>query len=319
MKFKRDASRLESILNDVCTRRGIDPYYGRFSTSRLSINGQELHLSTIEPPNPKGLILFTPGTNAYALLYGEYLLALANLGYHVVGYDPRCHGQSSGANGSYVLSELVDDLHALAHYYHQQTKLPVFLSGSSQGGIVSFYVVAKEEKLAREGVRASIIQGLICHNIADLGADNAVELTRWPKLSSAIKKWVIAFARWLPEFPVPMWFYLNLKIEPVRKMGSAWSVLQHDPLLVDMVRLKTLASLCNTPLAIPPEALQTPLFLIQAEKDTIFKPAYSKWLFERLKSPKKMVVYAGLPHYMIVDYVNAFIADISDWLKTQPQ
>ncbi len=319
MKFTRDTSRLESTLADIFKRRGIEHYFERFSFSRIAINGQELQLSVIEPPNPKGLILFTPGTNAYALLYGEYLLALADLGYKVVGYDPRCHGQSTGANGSYTIPELVDDLIALVHFFYKQGDLPIFLSGSSQGGIVSFYCAAKAEKLARETSQTPIIRGVICHNIADLAAPNAVELTRWPKFSQAIKKWVILLAKWLPEFPVPMWLYLNLKIEPVRNMGSAWAVLQHDPLLVDLVRLKTLASLCNTPLDISPEAMQTPLFLIQAEQDTIFKLAYSKWLFDRLKGPKKMVVYAGLPHYMIVDYVNTFIADISDWLETQLQ
>ncbi|NUO02167.1 MAG: alpha/beta hydrolase [Saprospiraceae bacterium] len=317
MKWSRNASQISSTIEDICRRRGIDNYYGRFAYPRISINGQEIQLSVLDTPNPKGLILFLPGTNAYALLYGEYLLALASFGYKVVGCDPRCHGQSSGANGAYTIPELVEDVYALVHYFYRQEKLPLFLSGSSQGGIVSFYCAAKEEKVAREERRPSVIKGLVCHNIADLAAADAVELTRWPKFSTFIKKGVLALARWLPEFPVSMALYLNLKIEPVRHMGNAWSILQRDPLLVDMVRMKTLASLCNTPLALPVEALQTPLFLIQAERDTIFKVAYSKRLFDRLSCPKKMVVYAGLPHYMIVDEVPAFIGDVSAWLALQ--
>ncbi len=317
MKYTRNASHLERTIEMVCTRRGVANFYPRFSFARIPVNGQEIQLSILETPHPKGLILFTPGTNAYALLYGEYLLALADLGYKVVGYDPRCHGQSTGKNGSYTIPEMVDDLLALACHFHQQENLPVFLSGSSQGGIVSFYAAAKAEKLAKEAHTAPVVKGIICHNIADLYADNAVELTRYPGLFRTIKPAVIACARLFPEFPVSMSVYLNLKIEPVRNMGNAWEVIQQDPLLVDMVRLKTLASLCNTPLDLPVEAMQTPVFLIQAEKDTIFKTTYSKWLFERLKAPKKMVVYSGLPHYMIVDYVEAFIEDISEWLETQ--
>ncbi len=317
MKWSRNASQIKITLEAICRSRGIDNYYDLFSFSRIPVNGQEIQLSILDTPNPKGLILFSPGTNAYALLYGEYLLALANLGYRVIGYDPRCHGQSTGANGDYAIPELVDDLYALVHFFHQREALPLFLSGSSQGGIVSFYCATKEEKLAREANRSPVIKGLVCHNIADLAAADAVELTRWPKFSKFIKKGVIALAKWLPAFPVSMSLYLNLKIEPVRHIGNAWSIIQDDPLLVDMVRLKTLASLCNTPLDTPVEALQTPFFLIQAEKDTIFKPAYSKRLFDRLTGSKKMVVYPGLPHYMIVDDVHAFIGDVSDWLKNQ--
>ena len=158
MKFTRDTSRLESTLADIFKRRGIEHYFERFSFSRIAINGQELQLSVIEPPNPKGLILFTPGTNAYALLYGEYLLALADLGYKVVGYDPRCHGQSTGANGSYTIPELVDDLIALVHFFYKQGDLPIFLSGSSQGGIVSFYCAAKAEKLAPPARNARLLE-----------------------------------------------------------------------------------------------------------------------------------------------------------------
>lgn len=317
MKWSRNASQVKNTLEDVCRRRGIDNYYDRFIYSRIPVNGQEIQLSILDTPNPKGLILFSPGTNAYALLYGEYLLALANEGYKVVGYDPRCHGQSTGANGAYTVPELVDDLYALVHYFHQQEKLPLFLSGSSQGGIVSFYCAAKEEKRAHEASRPPVIKGLVCHNIADLYAADAVELTRWPKFSKFIKKSLLVWAKWLPGFPVSMSFYLNLKIEPVRHMGNAWSILQQDPLLVDLVRLKTLASLCNTPPDMPVEALKTPLFLIQAERDTIFKVGYSKRLFDRLNCPKKMVVYPGLPHYMIVDDVAAFIGDVSEWLELQ--
>lgn len=317
MKLTRNADHVKSNIENVCKQRGISNYYSRFSFSKVPINGQELHLSILNTPDPKGIILFTPGTNAYALLYGEYLIALAELGYKVVSYDPRSHGQSSGANGSYTIPELIDDLYELAHHFHHQDKLPVFLSGSSQGGIVSFYCAAKEEKIANEEQRSAIIKGLICHNIADLTADNATELTRFPLLSSVMKKWIIASAKWMPEFPVSMWMYLDLKIEPVRNMGNAWSIIQKDPLLVDFVCLKTMASLSNTPLAVPIDKIQTPLFLIQADNDTIFKTSYSKWVFDRLNCPKRMEVYAGLPHYMIVDYVPEFIGDVQEWLESQ--
>ena len=317
MKFTRTAKYVKETIEEVCRKRGVENYYPIFTFRKIKVNEQSFHLSEINTPNPKGVIIFTPGTNAYALLYGDYLKALAALGYKVIGFDPRCHGQSSGANGSYTVVELIDDLHSLSHFIYNEEKLPLFLSGSSQGGIVSFYCAAKEQAVAESEKRKSIIQGLICHNIADLAHPSAVELTRIPELSKMFKTPFQLMARLFPEWPVSMLFYLDLKNEPVRNMGNAWEIIQSDPLIVDMVRLKTLASLSSTSLAIDVESLSTPLFLIQAGNDNIFKTAYSEWLYNRLNCPKKMIVYPDLPHYMIVDYVEEFIGDVAAWLNVQ--
>lgn len=314
MKMTRSDQFIAKSIENICEKRGIPNYLDKFILTREKVNGETLQLATIEVKNPKGVILFTPGTNAYALLYGEYLMALANLGYKVIGYDPRCHGQSTGKNGSYTITELVDDLHVLAHRFHQKEGLPIFLSGSSQGGIVSFYCAAKEQRDAKSENRKSILKGIICHNIADLAHERSVELTSFPLISKLFKKNLTKLAKLFPELPVSMAFYLDLKIEPVKNMGNAWKIIQQDPLLPDNVRLKTLASLGNTELPLPLEKLTTPLFLIQANKDTIFKTDYSQWIFDRLKCPKRMVVYEKLPHYMIVDYVEEFMGDVSEWL-----
>lgn len=316
MKFKRDAGFLRETIEDICKKRGIENYYPRFRFERMKVNGQELHLSILESENPKGVIIFTPGTNAYALLYGEYLLALADLGYKVIGCDPRCHGQSSGKSGSYTIEELVDDLYEIINFFDQKEKLPIHLSGSSQGGIASFYCASKEEKAAATEKRTPVIRSLICHNIADLSANDAVELTRHPGLSRLLKPVAPAFSALFPELPVSMAFYLNLKIEPVRNMGNAWNILQQDPLLPDLVRLKTLVSLGSARLPVAVEKMTTPLFLIQAGKDTIFKTAYSQRLFDRLTCKKQMALYPELHHYMIVDNVHEFIGDVGKWLKS---
>lgn len=165
----RDARHVAQSIAEICRRRGVPDWYGRFEFETLSVHGHQLHLNVLTHPAPKGQIIFTPGTNAYSLLYGENLTALHDLGYSVVGYDPRCHGQSTGKNGSYTVPELVDDLWALAHAFDRRLGLPLYLSRSSQGGIVSFYTAALEEVRADAEGRPSIIQGMICHNIAEAG------------------------------------------------------------------------------------------------------------------------------------------------------
>jgi pimeloyl-ACP methyl ester carboxylesterase len=53
----------------------------------------------------------------------------------------------------------------------------VSVMGSSQGGIVAFYLAAKDERL----------RSVICQNIADLSAPEAVQLSRNPLLFRYIR------------------------------------------------------------------------------------------------------------------------------------
>ncbi len=315
MKFNRSSEEIEVNIATICKKRGIPNFYNRFSFEKIFIGSHTLQTYQIAVRQPKGIIIFTPGTNAYALLYGEFLIRLADAGYRVVAYDPRCHGMSTGVNGSYTIPELIDDLLKLTENIVAENSLPLFLAGSSQGGIVSFYAAAEAQKRAEKENQKSMITGIICHNIAELDKPDAVELTRFPFISKLLKKPLTLAAKWFPEFPVSMMLYLNLKIEPVKFMGNAWEIIQHDKLLVDIIRLKTLASLGNTPLPVLIEKVNTPVFILQAGNDTIFKTGYIQRLFQRLNCPKELKIYEGLPHYMIVDYVEVYLDDLVNWLE----
>lgn len=109
--------------------------------------------------------------------------------------------------------------------------------------------------------------------------------------------------------------YLDLKKEPVRNMGNAKQILYSEPLLVPFVRLKTMASLGTTPLPCPVEAIQTPVMILQAGNDTIFPLEYIESIYQRLACPKRLEIYEGLARYMIVDDVQRFIGDCSQWLE----
>ncbi|MGB1015304.1 MAG: alpha/beta hydrolase, partial [Nannocystaceae bacterium] len=301
-----DPQRLRASLATIAERRGVEPWFDRFTHSSVRANdGTKLALEMItEAGRGRPTVVFMPGTNAYSLLYGEFLLALADAGLNVVGFDPRGHGRSEGQGGSYTLPELVDDFAVVVEHARARMGGPIFAAGSSQGGIAAFYLAASEVEIA----------GAVCHNAADLSDPSSARLTRFPRLGRLFKPALLGLAKILPEVRVPMRAYLDLKKEPVRGMGTAHEVLHQDPLLVPYVRLKTLASLGSAPLARPVEAIETPLLLLQAGADTIFPTDYMTTLFERLTCPKQMHVYPGLPHYLVVDHVETLAADVVRWI-----
>jgi len=246
-----------------------------------------------------------PGTNAYAVVYGEFLAAMADAGYNIVGFDPRGHGRSGGRRGSYTIPELMADMRSAIRYARRRFGDPVFISGSSQGGIVAFYIAAEGYPVA----------GAICHNVADLGDPESVRLTRRPRMSRLAKPFVSFFAGFLPELRVPMTAYLNLEAEPIRDLGNSRDLLYEGALLVPYIRLRGMASLGGEKLPAPLEEIRTPVMILHGEKDVIFPQEYIRRIYEGLTCKKSLKIYEGCHHYVLFDEVEKVVPDVVAWME----
>ena len=172
-----DDDTIRQFLNTIGCRRGTPEFFDRFEKASTHSDCLRLHLDVIEVDRGRPTVVFMPDTNAYAILYGEFLARLADRGFNVIGFDPRGHGRSQGARGSYTMPELIRDFRAALQYARKRFGDPLFAAGSSQGGITAFYLAAEGLPLA----------GAICHNLADLGDPRSVELTAHPRLSHLAK------------------------------------------------------------------------------------------------------------------------------------
>ena len=99
-------------------------------------------------------------------------------------------------------------------------------------------------------------------------------------------------------------------------LGNARDALYADPALYPCVRLATLASLSGTPLPCAVEEISTPILVLQGGADTIFPTDYIEALFARLPGDAHAYrLYPGLPHYLVVDHVDAWIDDVAGWMR----
>lgn len=298
--------RLARYIDELAAERGVSNWFERYEPETLHLVDRNLHVDRIRAKKPIAAMVFMPGTNGHTLLYGEYLTALADRGIEIFAFDPRGHGRSTGKRGSYTIPDLVEDFRDVLKYVRGQWRGPLFAGGSSQGGIVAFYTGLQESGLA----------GLICHNLADLGDPTSVELTRLGRKGDTLKPAIQALAKLWPELPVPMMAYLDLQREPVRGKRHALQVLLEDPLVPWFVRARTLASLGNTPLPRALDDFQTPVLILQAEKDTIFPTSYIRRLAARI--PHATVLeFPHTAHYLIVDHADVVVPQVRQWVDSQ--
>ena len=302
--MNNDDARIKAFLDEIGKKRDMPNFFDRFERATITSGAVKLHLDVIETDKSKPTVIFMPGTNAYAVIYGEYLSALADRGFNIVGFDPRGHGRSGGARGSYTVPELMGDYRAAIRYARARFGDPIVASGSSQGGFTSFYIAAEGYPIA----------GAVCHNIADLGDPRSVELTANPTLSKFAKPFIMFNSRFLPEFKVPMTFYINLKDEPIRDLGNSETMIKTGALLVPFIRLRGMASLGSEPLPCPVEEIDTPVMVIHGDKDVIFPQNYIEYIYNRLTCKKSLKVYEGCHHYILFDHVDKVIPDVTAWI-----
>jgi pimeloyl-ACP methyl ester carboxylesterase len=303
MKYKT----IGRYFDEMMMKRGLPPLHERFESDSVANDGLRLHLDVL-PGGVRGAgtVVFVPGTSVYAMCYAEFMAAAGDAGFNVVGVDPRGHGRSEGARGSYTVPELVSDALAAVRFAKEKFGGRVAIAGSSQGGIVAFYAAAADGSLA----------GAVCHNFADLASPDSVRLTRVPPAQAKIVRAAIpAIAGLAPMAKMPIRFYLDLKREKMRGYGDIWNFIKKDPLALRSIRLRAMASLCSCPTAVPVENITVPILALQAEHDHIFPADYTRKHFDRLTCEKRLETFRGLPHLIMTEHVPEIMPAVAEWLR----
>ena len=282
---------------------GYPPLYKYFEEDFTESDGIKLHLDIYKHSKDAPTLVFVPGTAIYALCYGEFLYKLGQSGYNIVGLDPRGHGRSGGKRGDYTISELMTDISATVSYALNQFNNKVSLIGSSQGGILAFYMAGYDER----------IDSVICQNIADLTAPETLKLVKYPSLTRLLKPLLMSLGS--DKQQVPVTSYLDLEKIKVSYFGNAKAFLECDPLVLKTISLRALRSLASTSPPVPVEKIEKPVMVLSGMNDTIFPVSYTKTIFDKLNCKKKLQLYPGLDHAMLHENVDEVLPAVLEWLQ----
>jgi len=282
---------------------GYPPLYRYFTEDWIESDGHRLHLDIYEAGKSAPTIVFVPGTAIYALCYGEFLYKLGQSGFNVVGLDPRGHGRSGGKRGDYTIPELMTDIENTITYAINRFNDSVSLAGSSQGGILSFYMAAKDARL----------RSVVCQNIADLPAPETLNLVKYPNLTKLLRPLLMSFGNGNSQVPVTS--YIDLEKIKVSYFGNARKFMETDPLVLKSISLRALRSLASTPVPVPIDQIKVPVMVLTGTADTIFPVSYTQWLFDKLTCKKRLQLYDGLDHAMLHENVDVVLPPVLQWLR----
>jgi pimeloyl-ACP methyl ester carboxylesterase len=277
-----------------------------FFESKLIPSGNvniNIDIHTVSKDAPT--LIFVPGTSVYGLCYAEILHEIGKAGYNIIAIDPRGHGRSEGKRGDYTIEELMFDVETVVQYAKETFNQKVSLMGSSQGGIVCFYLAAKNIQ----------VDSIICQNFADLAWEETNSIARYPKLAKMGKPLIRFLGKAFPNLTVSTLSYLDLKSIKVKYFGNLYNFIVEDPYAVSKISLRAARSLVNAPMAMPVENIKIPIFVFQGDSDIVFPVAYTQKLYNKLTCKKQMKLYPGCDHAIMVENVGLIKDDLIAWLN----
>ncbi len=302
----RSYESLDHYFDFICDFVGFPALHKHFQPAEVYSDGLRLHVDVLEVDKDAPTIVFVPGTAIYALCYAEFLYKLSQEGFNIVGLDPRGHGRSEGNRGDYTMNDLIKDTERVIYYAKERFGDNVSLMGSSQGGIVSFYIASKQD---------NNVKSVICQNFADLTWSESTQLTRYPQLAKYLKPLVLQMGRLLYDTQIPVSIYLDLEQINVKYFGNAKKFMDMDPLCLHSVSLRALNSLQTTEMPRPIEEVETPVMVFQGNADSIFPISYTQDIYDRLNCKKRFEIFEGLNHAIITEDPDVILPPIVDWLK----
>lgn len=261
----------------------------------------DIHTYNADAPT----VVFVPGTSVYGLCYAEILYEIGKKGYNIIAMDPRGHGRSTGDRGNYTIEELMEDVETVVAYAKKRFNNKVSIMGSSQGGIVSFYLAA----------RGIDVDTIICQNFADLQWGETHTITRYPQLAKIGKPFVKLAGSMLPNAKVSTLSYLDLKSIKIKYFGSLHNFIVDDPFTVSKISLRAAKSLVNAKMERPVEEIDIPIFVFQGTSDIVFPVEYTQKLYKKLKCKKQLKLYKDCDHAIMVENVDLIKDDIINWLN----
>jgi alpha-beta hydrolase superfamily lysophospholipase len=283
--------------------------YKDYNETLIDSAGTKIALSIYRSKKGVPCVIFLPGTMTHPLFYDDFLTALAERGFNVIGVHFLSHGKSLREREVYTFDDMVQNVQDAIAFCIGHFNSNIIVMGSSQGGILSMAVAAKDSR----------VKAVFAHNLLLPTLKESISITNFPswlKLFYGIFPPVMKFlARLMPKLKVPITAYLDfdrITSSPETQVG-----FYQDPIGLTSYPLSFLASLFTADLSgITDGSIKCPVVVIASKGDPLFSFSYCCTAFEKIAAPRKeMLVFDEPCHLILNECVDKVIEPIAESLK----
>ena len=283
--------------------------YADYSETLIDSAGTKIALSIYKSNKDAPCVIFLPGTMTHPLFYDDFLTALAERDFNVIGVHFLSHGKSPRDRKAYTFDDMVQNVEDTISFCLDHFNSNPILMGSSQGGILSMAVAAKDSR----------IKAVFAHNLLLPALKESISITNFPGFLrlfyGVFPPFMKCLARVMPGLQVPITAYLDF--DRVTSSQEIQEGFYRDPIGLTSYPLCFLASLFTADLeGITDGSIKCPVAVIASKGDPLFSFDYCSTVFEKIAAPKKeMIVFDEPCHLILNECVDKVIDPIVEGLK----
>jgi lysophospholipase len=246
-------------------------------------DGTALYLRSVEPDEPKAIVLFLHGYADHGGRYMHVLEALAGAGYSAHALDYRGHGKAGGRRGFvWHFDDYLEDARAgVKQLRLRHPTLPMFLFAHSHGGLITAMLMSHRGGPDVAGV---VLSGPY------------LKLKLEPSVVQLVQAHVVG--RLIPILSIAN----PLTSDQLTKDPAMRADSDADPLKHKVVTPRWFSQSNSAQSVVRRFASQfrTPVLIMHGEEDPIADPAGSKAFFEAIGSvDKTLTTYPGMLHEVL--------------------
>lgn len=291
----------QALLNLSC--------YKDYSETLIDSAGTKIALSVYRGKKGAPCVVFLPGTMTHPLFYDDFLTALAERGFNVVGVHFLSHGKSPRDRKAYTFDDMVQNVEDTISFCLDHFNSNPIVMGSSQGGILSMAVAARDSR----------IKAVFAHNLLLPTLKESISITNFPSwlklFYGVFPPFMKRLARLMPGLQVPITAYLDW--DRITSSSEIQEGFYRDPIGLTSYPLSFLASLFTADLTgITDGSIKCPVVVIASKGDPLFSFSYCSTVFEKIAAPKKeMIIFDEPCHLILSECVDTVIGPVVDGLR----
>lgn len=282
------------------------PFFEKTVEERWIPSGNtEIHLDVYVHGQASPTIIYCHGLSSCARMMGHVVKPLYEKGYNVICPDLVGFGMTVKPYGSGTIDEFVGNVIDVVGYAKREFSGPIFLTGISLGGVLSYYTAA----------RGADVNAIACLCLLDLAGGPTRRVSKRSKLVGLVKALLGAGRKIIPNVSIPIKHILD--VNRLSDDSNIIELFKTHPLIVRNYTFRAAHSLLTTAPDIPFEKFdRLPVLVLHAEKDQLIPLSLSQKSYEQLAAPKKFVILKNCEHVPLKpEIVKSYVEALDGWFR----
>lgn len=265
----------------------------------------QIHLDVYTHSKKSPTVIFCHGLATSGRIAGHLTIPIFEKGYNIIAPDLVGFGLTTQKYGSGTIPVFIQNLLDCIDYAHKHFEGPVYMTGISLGGCLTYYTSCLTSKL----------KAIASINLMDFSSSETHAVSHLSFLVPYLRPMVSLGKKFFPGLTLPLGRFLEiekLSLEPIVAY-----IMQNNPLAHQNATFGLMHGLISEKPAIPFEKYdKAPILVLHSKDDRLIPESLSKSNYDKILGTKKYIPLKECGHVLIEPHgIKRYVDELDDWFK----